>query len=124
MGFHDTQYWAQFVLYLVCSFHLMYAPIVCPDYFIWWTLPISTTLYLECLSISNKMFGPLKFSPRTIHNLPLFRTSLSRTVPYIEQIFWSLEPFSLSISNITYSNFIFEFPKNSNLNQNKNLDRK
>ena len=65
-----------------------------------WTLSISTTFYLEYLSISNKMFSLLKFPPRTLHSLSLFRTSPSRTFPYIEQIFQSLEPFSLSISNI------------------------
>ena len=37
-----------------------------------WTLSISTILYLEYLSISNKMFGPLKFLPRTLHSLSLF----------------------------------------------------
>ena len=63
-----------------------------------WTLSISATLYLEYLSISNKIFGPLKFPPRTLHSLSLFRISLSRTFPYNEQIFRSLEPFSLSLS--------------------------
>ena len=62
-------------------------------------------------SISNKMFGPLKFPPRTLHSLSLFRTSLSRTFPYIEQIFWSLELFSLSISNIYIFKFHFRIPE-------------
>ena len=34
MGYHDTQYWAHFVVHLVCSFHLMYTLIVCQDYFL------------------------------------------------------------------------------------------
>ena len=68
-----------------------------------WILSISTTLCLEYTS--NKMFGPLKFPPRTLHSLSLFQTSLSQTFHYIEQMFRSLEPFSISILNI----YIFEF---------------
>ena len=75
-----------------------------------WTLSVSLTLCLEYRSISNKMFGPLKFPKRRLHSLSLFRTSLSRTFPYIEQIFRSLEPFSLSISNIYIFEIHFEFP--------------
>ena len=69
------------------------------------------TLYLEYLSISNKIFGPLKFHPRTLHSLSLFRTSLSRTFPYIEQISRSLEPISLFISNIYVFEFHFRIPE-------------
>ena len=75
-------------------------------------------------SISKKMFGPLKFPPRTLHSLSLFRTSLSRTFPYIEQIFRSLEPFSLSIENLHIRISFSNSRINSNLNQNKNFDRK
>ena len=74
-----------------------------------WILSISSTLCLEYFS--NKMFGPLKFPPRTLHSLSLFRTSLSRTLPYIEQIFRSLEPFSLSILNIYIFEFHFRIPE-------------
>ena len=82
------------------------------------------TLYLEYLSVSGKMFGPLKFPPRTMLSLSLFRTSLSRTFPYIEQIFRSLEPFSLSIENLHIRISFSNSRINSNLNQNKNFDRK
>ena len=57
---------------------------------LWWLLLYS--LYIDyplsriSLSISNNMFGPLKFCLRTRHSLSLFRTSLSRTFPYIKQI--------------------------------------
>ena len=68
-----------------------------------WILSISSTLCLEYFS--NKMFGPLKFPPRTLHSLSLFQTSLSQTFHYIEQMFRSLEPFSISILNI----YIFKF---------------
>ena len=89
-----------------------------------WTLSISTTLYLEYLSISNKMFGPLKFPPRTLHSLSLFRTSLSRTFPYIEQIFRSLEPFSLYLEHLHVRFSFSNSQTNSHLNQNKNFDCK
>ena len=77
-----------------------------------WALSISTTLYLEYPSISNKIFSPLKFSPRTLHSLSLFRTS-----PYIEQISQFIEPFSLSISSI----YIFEFQTKISTVNEKNL---
>ena len=76
-----------------------------------WILSISTILYLEYLSISNKMFDPLKFPPTTLHSLSLFRISLSRTFPYIEQIFRSLEPFSLSITSTYIFEFYFRIPE-------------
>ena len=78
---------------------------------IMWTVSISTTLCLEYLSISNKMIGRLKFSPRALHSFSLCRTSLSRTFPYIEQIVQPPKPFSLSISNIYIFEFHFRIPK-------------
>ena len=65
-----------------------------------------------------------EISPRTLHSLSIFRTSISRTFPYIEQIFRSLEPFSLSIENLHIRISFSNSRINSNLNQNKNFDRK
>ena len=78
---------------------------------IMWTVSISTTLCLEYLSISNKMIGRLKFSPRALHSFSLCWASLSRTFPYIEQIVRPPKPFSLSISNIYIFEFHFRIPK-------------
>ena len=69
---------------------------------------ISTTLYLQYLSAWNKMFGPLKFPPRTLHSLSLFRTSLSRTFP--NKFSGPLKHFLSLSPTSTYLNFIFELP--------------
>ena len=89
---------------------------------IMWTVSISTTLCLEYLSISNKMIGRLKFSPRALHSFSLCRTSLSRTFPYIEQNVRLPKPFSLEHLHIRIS--FSNSQTNSNLNQNKNFDQK
>ena len=64
-----------------------------------WTLSISTTLYLELLSISNKKLGPLDICVLSKLFLSLSPTSLSRIFFYLEQKSWSLATISLSISN-------------------------
>ena len=68
--------------------------------FIDWTLPISTTLYLEHLSVSNNFPGPLNIS--TNSNFIFFFlswTSLSETFLYLKQKFRSRFKYSLPISN-------------------------
>ena len=73
-----------------------------------WSLLLENTvdsLYLEYLSISNKMFGHLKFPPKTLRSL-----SLSRTFPYIKPISGPLNHFLSLSRTFTYSSFIFEFP--------------
>ena len=59
-----------------------------------WTLSISTTLYLELLSISNKKLGPLDICVLSKLFLSLYLEHL-----YLEQKSWSLATISLSISN-------------------------
>ena len=90
-----------------------------------WTLSILTTLYLEYLSISNKIFGHLKFPPRTLHSLSLFSYLLYLELSLYRTNFpipWTI--FSLCLEHLHVR---ISFPNsriNSNLNQNKNFDRK
>ena len=62
-----------------------------------WTLSISTTLYLELLSISNKKLGPLDIYGLCKLFLSFYLELLSRIFLYFEQKSWSLLAIFLSI---------------------------
>ena len=91
-----------------------------------WTLSISTTLYLEYLSISNKILGHLKFPPRTLHSLSLFSYLLYLELFPISNKFSDPLNHFLSLY-LEHLHVWISFPNsriNSYLNQNKNFDRK
>ena len=58
------------------------------------------SLYLKYFPVSNRNLGPLDiYAALKLFFSPYLKHSLSRISPYLEQVFWSLARFSLSISN-------------------------
>ena len=86
-----------------------------------WTLSISTTLYVELLSISNKKLGPLDICVLSKLFLSLYLELL-----YLEQKSWSLATISLYISNFFPSKgpFTQQIEQKCSIFKNSNVIKK
>ena len=83
-----------------------------------WTLSISTTLYLELLSISNKKLGPLDICVLSKLFLSLYLELL-----YLEQKPWSLATISLPFLNffLYKGQFTQQIEQKSSIFENSNV---
>ena len=76
-----------------------------------WTLSISTTLYLEYLSISNKMFRSLKLRQEHCIAFLYFEFLYLELFPVSNKFSGPLNHFLSLSRRFTNSNFIFRIPK-------------